>query len=507
MFIFTWELPFFFFDYDVDYVLQANRVFNAHSVEARILENSASFRAKIQPILNEFEPDVIHCNDRQTFMPFRFDTNVLYSSHLFFCDLLGLQGINDEYLQELKIERCALANASIFVVYSKFARERALSQIRATCCPVVLPLAINQSNSYEKKDLTKIKVAYFGRFENMQKGFLEYVDAVKLIHKKLPNSICVEFSLYGKGEVPSFVNKELFVNIDFLQGQSLFDAYAETDIVVMPSRYEPFGLTGLEAMASGCLLLVTEGLGMDEYAQPGKNCFSIPSNGSGIANVLYDAIINYDKYESIRLQGKKDSISWTWKRCVEAHYIFYKAISKRRKENVEAAFSSKRNAINNTFIKTKSLNLSINERDLLAEINKKKCLNPIDNTFFITLDFNFEESPLKQCLSVMKKWTDGVQYHLEFLPFEDKSFECVCVICAWETVINPKLALQELFRITKKTLVVCYYTGDRLPWQTLLMEGVESFYECGIPDTWRVESVDKITDLFSLVIFNNIKFS
>ena len=100
--------------------------------------------------------------------------------------------------------------------------------------------------------------------------------------------------------IPSSLDASLFDKVDFLEGQNLYDEYAKTHIVVMPSRYEPFGLTGLEAMASGCLLLVTQGLGMDEYAFLGKNCLSIPNSAEGISSVLVDAISNYNSYAYIR---------------------------------------------------------------------------------------------------------------------------------------------------------------------------------------------------------------
>ncbi len=310
-------------DSDIDYVFSASKVFDAYSAEARILENAASFRTQIQPILDNFKPDVIHCNDRQTYMPFRFDTNVFYSSHLLFCDLLGLQGINDEYLQELKIEKCALSHAAVFAVYSKFAAQRAVNQITANCSPVVLPLAINPEQFYESKVPGKIRVAYFGRFEDVQKGVSQFIGAVQSIGHTMKMQQPVTFSLFGKGELPSSVDVSLFNRICFLEGNDLYDEFAQTDIVVMPSRYEPFGLTGLEAMASGCLLLITKELGMDEYAVPGKNCLSIPNSAAGIADVLSDAILRFGSYAPIRSQAKQDAQRWTWERCVDAHYIFY----------------------------------------------------------------------------------------------------------------------------------------------------------------------------------------
>ena len=108
-------------DSTVDYVLVPEKKFKAFAPEAKILESAASLRAQLQPIMNVFNPDVIHCNDRQTFLPFRFDKNVLYSSHLLYCDLISMQGLDDIYFQELKIEKAALTNSCLSVFYSEFA--------------------------------------------------------------------------------------------------------------------------------------------------------------------------------------------------------------------------------------------------------------------------------------------------------------------------------------------------------------------------------------------------
>ena len=150
-------------DSTVDYVLVPEKRFNAFSPEAQILEAAASLRAQLQPIMNVFNPDVIHCNDRQTFLPFRFDKNVLYSSHLLYCDLISIQGLDDIYFQELKIEKSALQNSCLSVFYSDFALKRASKIVSGKFNPVVLPLGFNPNkfkNSLLKQDKSKIKVGY-----------------------------------------------------------------------------------------------------------------------------------------------------------------------------------------------------------------------------------------------------------------------------------------------------------------------------------------------------------
>jgi glycosyltransferase involved in cell wall biosynthesis len=124
----------------------------------------------------------------------------------------------------------------------------------------------------------------------MQKGYLEFIKAVNFLGEDFKNQNDVEYFLYGRGEINSYVDLSLFNNPEFLEGEELYKAYSQMDIVVMPSRYEPFGLTGLEAMASGNLLLATSGLGMDSYMNPEKNCLAIPQDYKVISEVLKNAL-------------------------------------------------------------------------------------------------------------------------------------------------------------------------------------------------------------------------
>lgn len=126
----------------MDLVLTTRFAFEAFSLEARILENAASFRAQLDPIINDFNPDIIHCNDRQTYLPFRFNKNVFYSSHLLYCDMLSMQALDDVYFQEFKIERCALSCSVSVAVYSSFAAKRVSKLLPYACSPIILPLGL-----------------------------------------------------------------------------------------------------------------------------------------------------------------------------------------------------------------------------------------------------------------------------------------------------------------------------------------------------------------------------
>lgn len=488
-------------DSDVDYVIVPKKVFTCHSIEGRILENTASLRWQVQKILDSFKPDVIHCNDRQTFMPFRFDDNVLYSSHLLFCDMLGLQGLDDVYFQELKIEKTAFNYSAITVVYSDFAAKRVIKNISASASPVVLPLAINKKDFYDEKEKDTLNVAYFGRFEDMQKGFTNFVKAVELLDKDFIKNYSVNFSLYGKGELPRWIDKSLFKEIEFLQGRDLCEAYAKTHIVVVPSRYEPFGLTGIEAMASGCLLLVVGGLGMDEYAVPGVNCLSIPDSPRGISEVIVDAVKNYNSYSGMRARAKADAESWTWNRCVAAHCRFYDAIKDKRVSNVKTAYRPETYNIIESYNKSTNVNYRKEENEALEKALDLTAPKENESVLVISLEDCLNKKNLTN-LTVMKKNCDGVTYRVDFLPFKDNDFKYVIVAGAWETVINPVTALREICRISSGKTIVCFRKGNRLPWQTIQMEDDTSWRDLAKGACVNEPEILNISEYYDAAILN-----
>ena len=53
----------------VDYDIWGHHRFLSSSIDGQILEAAHSVLIQTLPILQDWKPDIIHCNDRQTFMP------------------------------------------------------------------------------------------------------------------------------------------------------------------------------------------------------------------------------------------------------------------------------------------------------------------------------------------------------------------------------------------------------------------------------------------------------
>lgn len=468
-------------DETVDYVFAPNRIFEAFSPDAQILEVAASFRAQLDPLIKSFKPDVIHCNDRQTYLPFRFEKNVFYSSHLIFTDLLTSNSMNDIYFQEVKVERCALENSSVVAAYSDFAAGSVMQVAGGKCSPVVLPLGLRvekfYSNKREKRGDGVLNVSYFGRFEDVQKGYYDFIYAVNKLGKRFKQKNNVKFHLYGRGTIDFGQDLSLFEKPEFLEGQALYDAYAESDIVVMPSRYEPFGFTGLEAMASGAVTLIPEGLGMDMYAEPGRNCIKLSRNPEEMVRTIRDAVLDYDKLGLIKDNAIKTAKEWTWDRCVKAHLYIYRQIASDRISQISSAYRLEQRKVLDAYKKSNDVEkIHCAEMERISSSMILNALQPEDyGKKILVITGNYEpedvtfESNIK-FVSVLNESRDGITVRLECLPFKNNEFDKVIVAGAWESVLDPCGALMELERIAADDVLVLFKKGQPYSWQTFQME-------------------------------------
>lgn len=90
----------------------------------------------------------------------------------------------------------------------------------------------------------------------------------------------VQFMIVGEGDLLQYmINKTIehkiedkFIFTGWLKGKEVEDAYLMSDIHVLPSFSEPFGLTPLEASRKGCVNVVTKQSGVAEVF---NNCLKM----------------------------------------------------------------------------------------------------------------------------------------------------------------------------------------------------------------------------------------
>ena len=111
-------------------------------------------------------------------------------------------------------------------------------------------------------------VTFLGRI-TFQKGPEYFIEAANKVLKRLPN---VHFVMAGSGDMMNRMVRRVgrlgigthFHFTGFLRGDEVNQMYARSDVYVMPSVSEPFGISPLEAMRTGVPVIISKQSGVAE---------------------------------------------------------------------------------------------------------------------------------------------------------------------------------------------------------------------------------------------------
>lgn len=187
------------------------------------------------------------------------------------------------------IERKGMEAADKIITVSNLTRKIVIGKYGIdpkkviTVYNAVEPLQEDKSSLITKSVGEKI-VTFLGRI-TLQKGPEYFIEAAARVLQKMDN---VRFVMAGSGDLMNKMIKRAaglgiahkFHFTGFLKGQDVFKLLRMSDLYIMPSVSEPFGISPLEAMQSGVPVII--------------------SNQSGVAEILDHAIkVNYWDIDAI----------------------------------------------------------------------------------------------------------------------------------------------------------------------------------------------------------------
>ena len=87
----------------------------------------------------------------------------------------------------------------------------------------------------------------------------------------------------------------------------------ESDLFVLPSWGEGYGIVYIEAMAAGCIAVGAKGEGIEDTITDGKNGFLVPAGDiDETERVMREVFSNREKYAALRKKGREDARKLTW---------------------------------------------------------------------------------------------------------------------------------------------------------------------------------------------------
>jgi glycosyltransferase involved in cell wall biosynthesis len=182
----------------------------------------------------------------------------------------------------------------------------------------VEPFSNGNSQKYESLHDDKI-VTFLGRV-TMQKGPEYFIEAANLVLQKMKN---VRFVMAGSGDmlhrmiwrVASLKIGDRFHFTGFLKGDDVQHMYSLSDVYVMPSISEPFGISPLEAMHSNVPVIISRQSGVSEILQHAIKVDFWDTHA------MADAIYGILKYEGLpnmfKLHAKEEVESLKWEHAAE----------------------------------------------------------------------------------------------------------------------------------------------------------------------------------------------
>lgn len=153
-----------------------------------------------------------------------------------------------------------------------------------------------------------------------QKHFDVTLRAFARLKKEYP---AAQFTVVGQGserEALEALADELGVSksvhfLGQLPNEAVLAEMSKAQFFCMPSVREGFGIVYLEAMASGCVAIGTEGEGIADLIESGKNGFLVPPEDSeAIWRVMQRCLQHPAEAEAIAARGRKDALSLTWEK-------------------------------------------------------------------------------------------------------------------------------------------------------------------------------------------------
>ena len=251
-----------------------------------------------------------------------------------------------EYLTRCAIQEALINISDRIIALSNYERDllveyypKTLARIRVVGNGIICSAdsATRVKNKYKADSNNTNTVLYVGRFIS-RKGIQDLLEAIPIVIHRLPRT---KFLLVGgePGVTPLELRKKwLPAKLSPYQNQIIFKGwlnelelqkmYELADVLVVPSRYEPFGLVILEGMSHGLPVVASSVGGPLEVIEHGRTGFLFPvKNIQAFSYYLIYLLKNPD----IRQQMGESALKqvhqkWQWTQIAEKVQDIYQEI-------------------------------------------------------------------------------------------------------------------------------------------------------------------------------------
>jgi glycosyltransferase involved in cell wall biosynthesis/O-antigen/teichoic acid export membrane protein len=189
-------------------------------------------------------------------------------------------------------------------------------------------------------------IIFLGRLEIAQKGLDLLVAALSEVRDRLPGRLIFAGDGPDRKNVEGLVKRaglaEHVVFAGRVDGLEKLRLLAHARLVVMPSRYETFGMVAAEAMACGTPVVAFEIPSLREVIRPGTGILVPPFDLAAYANAVAGLAADVAKVEQMGCRGREHIRHYDWDQVAEQQESIYLRAAERRMSDLSGADPGKR---------------------------------------------------------------------------------------------------------------------------------------------------------------------
>lgn len=292
---------------------------------SNLMEEVARYALVGASIAQQYDFDLIHAHDWLTYSAGIAAKKIsgkplVVHMHATEYDRSGEGRVNS---QVFELEKKGMEGADLVIPVSNLTKNTVVEKYGID--PKKIITVHNAIEPVDKKDIETKKhvkekiVTFLGRL-TFQKGPEYFVEAAKKILEKDQN---VRFVMAGTGDMMNQLIRRVaelkisdkFHFTGFLKGEDVDKMFMQSDVFVMPSVSEPFGLVPLEAMRSNVPVVISKQSGVAEIL---KHAIKIDFwDVDAMADAIY-GLIHYKSLSEIFIkEGKEEVDNLKWEKAAE----------------------------------------------------------------------------------------------------------------------------------------------------------------------------------------------